>query len=85
MTVDANNGTLGIGDGHCWNNPGEEDEVECLSEQCFTDILAEWRPKGGLLYTLTRGCVKNVDNFDDEITCVRGGSLDSYQRRGKSQ
>ena len=90
VTVDANNGTLGIGDAHCWDASDHDHRhgdgaVNCPSQQCYTHVLAEWRPKGGLLYSLTRGCVTDDITFPEgeDYVCKRSGSLTAYQRRGQ--
>ena len=55
--------------------------VDCPANQCYTELTAEWRPKGALVYTLDRGCLYEEEE-EDKFDCSTVGNTEGYQRRG---
>ena len=82
VTVNPHNDTIGIGDNHCWEKLTNDDLVNCDSGKCYTEITADWTPRGILEYTLTRACFdRRFEEPKPNIDCTNMDELDAFQRK----
>ena len=56
--------------------------MNCDSGKCYTEVTAEWLPKGQLQYTLTRACFdpKKFEEPKPTRDCTLQAPLEAYQR-----
>ncbi|CBY30505.1 unnamed protein product [Oikopleura dioica] len=70
-TVNSENTTLGLGDVGCFaDGRGFAETCPNKNDMCATELLADWDPKGRMIYTMDRKCT--TQTF--ETTCFSGSS-----------